>query len=94
MRRGEEFVSIRGHYALAVDDGNAYLAAGVAGLGIVWLPDYMARASVAEGHLLPLFPDWQLDPMPLHIAFHPSRRSHARLRAFIGWAEALVGTIA
>ena len=91
MRRGEEIVSIRGNYALAVDDGNAYLAAGVAGLGIVWLPDYMAEPCTAEGRLIPLFTDWQLDPMPLHVAFHPSRRADVRLRAFIAWVEEFVG---
>lgn len=91
MRRGEEIVSIRGNYALAVDDGNAYLAAGVAGLGIVWLPDYMAEPCTTEGSLIPLFTDWQLDPMPLHVAFHPSRRADVRLRAFIAWVEEVVG---
>ncbi|WP_020205627.1 LysR family transcriptional regulator [Cupriavidus sp. WS] len=93
MRRGEEIVSIRGNYALAVDDGNAYLAAGVAGLGIVWLPDYMAQRCTAEGTLIRLFPEWQLDPMPLHVAFHPSRRANARLRAFIDWVEERIGAI-
>lgn len=85
MRRGQEFANIRGHYALAVDDGNAYLAAGMAGLGIVWLPDYMARSYVQGEALVRLFPDWRLDPMPMHVAFHPSRRSNARLRAFVKW---------
>ena len=32
----------QGRYVLAVDDGNAYLAAGLAGMGILWLPDYMS----------------------------------------------------
>ncbi|MEQ4575852.1 MAG: LysR substrate-binding domain-containing protein, partial [Gammaproteobacteria bacterium] len=39
MRRGGERVEVRGRYVLAVDDGNAYLEAGLAGLGILWLPD-------------------------------------------------------
>ena len=33
--------------ALAVDDGNAYLQAGLAGLGILWLPDW-ARPHLAS----------------------------------------------
>ena len=37
-----------GRYALAVDDGNAYLQAGLEGLGILWLPDYMARAASGQ----------------------------------------------
>lgn len=43
MRRGEECLRVAGRHVLAVDDGNAYLAAGLAGLGILWLPHYMAR---------------------------------------------------
>lgn len=33
---------------LAIDDGNAYLAAGLAGLGVLWLPDYLACEAVAK----------------------------------------------
>ena len=39
----------QGRYACAVDDGNAYLAAGLAGLGVLWLPDYMAKPHAAAG---------------------------------------------
>ena len=38
MQRGDERLRVHGRYALAVDDGNAYLQAGLAGLGILWLP--------------------------------------------------------
>ena len=38
----------QGRYVCAVDDGNAYLAAGLAGLGVLWLPDYMAKPHVAR----------------------------------------------
>jgi DNA-binding transcriptional LysR family regulator len=47
MRRGHEQVQAQGRYVCAVDDGNAYLAAGLAGLGVLWLPDYMAKPHVA-----------------------------------------------
>ncbi|WP_404976909.1 MULTISPECIES: LysR substrate-binding domain-containing protein [unclassified Acidovorax] len=73
-----------------VDDGNAYIAAGVAGLGVLWLPDYMARAHVAVGELLPLFADWQPDPMPLYVAFAPHRHVSAKLRVFIDWVAELM----
>ena len=33
MRRGAEEIQVQGRYVLAVDDGNAYLAAGLAGKG-------------------------------------------------------------
>ncbi|MGE5863749.1 MAG: LysR substrate-binding domain-containing protein, partial [Rhizobacter sp.] len=58
--------------------------------GVLWLPDYMARIPRARGDLLPLFEDWQLDPMPLYIAFRPNRHVSAKLRVFIEWVAALM----
>lgn len=91
MRRGDEQVRVNGRHVLSVDDGNAYLAAGVAGLGVLWLPQYMARTPMARGELVPLFEDWQLDPMPLHVAFPPSRHVSRKLRVFIDWIVELLG---
>lgn len=90
MRRGDERLEVRGRYALSVDDGNAYIAAGVAGLGVLWLPEYMARAHRQSGALVPLFEDWQLDSMPLYLAFAPHRHVSAKLRVFIDWVAALM----
>ena len=94
MRRGEESVNVHGRYILAVDDGNAYLAAGLAGMGVMWLPDYMSKAHVAQGDLIPIFEDWQLDPMPMFVAFPPNRHVSAKLRAFIDWIVELMGSYA
>ena len=90
MRAGGEIVNVQGRYVLAVDDGNAYLAAGLAGLGVLWLPDYMARAHLARGELLPLFEGWRLDPMPLYVAFPPNRHVSTKLRVFIEWVAELM----
>ncbi len=91
MRSGDESVKVQGRHALSVDDGNAYLAAGLAGLGILWLPDYMARPHLASGELVPLFKNWKLDPMPLYIAFPPNRHVSAKLRVFIEWVAGVMG---
>ena len=73
-----------------MDDGNAYLAAGIAGLGVLWLPQYMARMPVARGELVPLFEDWRLEPMPMYVAFPPSRHVSRKLRVFIDWIVELM----
>lgn len=90
MRRGAESLTVEGRYVLAVDDGNAYLAAGLAGLGALWLPRYMAEPHVARGELVPLFEDWRLAPMPIHIAYTPTRHVSAKLRVFVDWMAALM----
>ena len=85
LSRGEERLQVQGRPVLAVDDGNAYLAAGLAGLGVLWLPDYMARQHLARGALVQLFEDWRLDTMPLYVAYPPNRHVGAKLRVFIDW---------
>lgn len=83
-------MKVRSRYALAVGDGNAYLAAGLAGLGILWLPRYMAAAHLGAGELVPLFEDWRLEPMPLYITYPPNRHVSAKLRVFIDWVAELM----
>jgi DNA-binding transcriptional LysR family regulator len=90
MHRGAESVTVRGRYVVAVDDGNAYLTAGVSGLGCLWLPDYMSEAHKVRGELVPIFEDWVLDPMPIHVAFPPNRNVSAKLRVFIDWVAELM----
>lgn len=90
MHRGSERVEAQGRCFFSFDDGNAYLEAGLAALGILWLPVYMAKAHVARGELVPLFDDWRLDPMPMFVAFPPNRRVSAKLRVFIDWVVELM----
>lgn len=90
LQKQGERVLVKGRYALAVDDGNAYLAAGLAGLGVLWLPRYMSRAHEASGQLVPLFEDWSLDTMPLYVAFPPNRHISLKLRVFIDWVAELL----
>jgi len=85
-----ERINVLGRYVLSVDDGNAYLAAGLAGMGVLWLPDYMAREHAGRGELIPLFENWQLDPMPMYIAFPPNRHVSTKLRVFIEWIAELM----
>lgn len=90
MHRGGETATMQGRTILTVDDGNAYLEAGVAGLGVLLLLDYMAAAPVARGELVRLFADWRMAPMPLTIAYSPNRHVSARLRVFMDWVAALM----
>lgn len=85
-----ERIEITGNYVLAVDDGNAYLEAGLVGLGVIALPNYMAAAHQAVGALIPLFTQWGINPMPLYLAFPPNRHVNAKLRVFIDWIVELM----
>ncbi|MBC3456502.1 LysR family transcriptional regulator [Pseudomonas mosselii] len=85
MQRAEERIEVQPRPQLTVDDGNAYLAAGLAGLGMLWLPQYMAKPHLISGELLPLFEDWHMSPMPMYLAFPPNRHVSAKVRVFIDW---------
>ena len=88
--RDGERVAVQGRHVISVDDGNAGLAAGLAGLGVLWLPDYMAKEHVSRGELVRLFDDWHIEPMPMYLAFPPNRHVSAKLRVFIDWVVALM----
>jgi hypothetical protein len=87
LRRAGKRIKVQGRYVIAVDDGNANLAAG---MGILWLPHYMSEAHVARGELQPLFKGWRLDSMPLYLAFPPNRHVSAKVRVFIDWIVELM----
>jgi len=91
MRRGDETAQVSGRQALRTDDGNAYLAAGLAGLGALWLPEYMAQGHVTSGALVPLFEDWAVDPMPMYVAYPANRHVSRKVRVFIDWIAELLG---
>jgi DNA-binding transcriptional LysR family regulator len=90
MWRGDEHIEVQGHYVVALDDGNAYLVAGLAGMGILLLPHYMAEAHIARGELVPLFDGWRLESMPMYIAYPPNRNLSLKLRVFIDWVLELM----
>ena len=90
MRREGVSIEVQSRHVFAVDDGNAYLAAGLAGLGALWLPDYMSQAHLVRGELVALFDGWRIDPMPMYLAFPPNRHVSAKLRVFIEWVAELM----
>jgi DNA-binding transcriptional LysR family regulator len=50
----------------------------------------MSKAHLKRRELVALFEDWQLDPMPLYIAYPPNRHVSAKLRVFIHWVVELM----
>lgn len=91
MTRDAEQIAVPMRHSLAVDDGNAYLAAGLGGLGVLCLPRYMVEAHLARGELLPLFEGWQLEPLPMVVAFPSSRHLSAKVRVVVEWIAEMMG---
>ncbi|MFD1559400.1 LysR family transcriptional regulator [Paraburkholderia silviterrae] len=73
------------NHKLVVNDTNAYLAAGLASLGIIQAPTYCVREAVERGQLIPVLEDWDQSLVPVHVLYAPNRYLSAKVRAFIDW---------
>ena len=68
---------------LAFNDGEAYLEAGLASLGIIKTATFLLREHMARGTLVRVLPDWHTDPVPVWVMFsteQASFREGARVR--------------
>jgi len=78
-------ITVQGHYLVSVNDGNAALAAGLAGLGILHTLRLVAQPHIDAGTLVPLLTAWPTDSVPISIIYAPNRHLSARLRVFVDW---------
>lgn len=78
---GLELREMRGR--LAVTDSDAGLAAAVAGLGLVQLPDHVAGQALKAGDLVEVLPERSHGGPPISIGYHTDRRLHREVQAFI-----------
>lgn len=74
---------------IAVNDANAYISAGVAGLGIVQATRYTIEQYLADGRLDLILTDWQTDPLPVHVVYPQNRHLSAKVRVFVEWVAEL-----
>jgi DNA-binding transcriptional LysR family regulator len=82
-------VDLQLSHRLVVNDTNAYLAAGLAGLGVVQAPAYVVHSAVQAGHLVPVLGEWDTPGFPVHVIYPPNRYLSAKVRVFIDWIIAL-----
>jgi LysR family transcriptional regulator for bpeEF and oprC len=87
-RDGERVqVALPGH--IAVNDSNAYIAAGLAGLGIVQMANFMMEQMLRDGRFEALLSDWTSDPLPIHVVYPQNRHLSAKVRVFVEWVAEL-----
>lgn len=83
--RDNAVTTVKGRHFIAVNDGNALLAAALAGLGIVHAPAFIAQAHIDEGNLVPILSEWSTDAIPISIVYSPNRHLSTRVRVFVDW---------
>jgi DNA-binding transcriptional LysR family regulator len=80
-----EPTDINARYITAFNDGSSYVAAGVAGLGIIQAPQFMISHHFGDGSLRPILTGWKTEPMPLYVVYPPNRHLSTKLRTFVDW---------
>lgn len=83
---------VEGRMLLSVNELNAYVEAGVSGLGVVQTARFALQRHIDAGTLVPVLDDWVPAGLAAHIVYAPNRYISARLRAFIDWSVELFQT--
>lgn len=92
--RGDEVVEVPVTGRYTVNHSEMRLAAVEAGLGIGCMPDFGARAAIAEGRVVRLLADWTFDTRyqgTAYLLFAASRHTAPKVRALIDHLVAALG---
>jgi DNA-binding transcriptional LysR family regulator len=85
FQSNDDSVEVNGRYIAAFNDGNAYVAAGLAGLGVIQAPLFMVQQYFPDGRLRPILTKWTGEAMPLHVVYPPNRHLSTKLRILVDW---------
>ncbi|HEX7816359.1 LysR family transcriptional regulator [Dyella sp.] len=83
LHRQRQRRSVRVEPVMRSNDVEAMRDALVAGVGIGIMGDYLADALVAQGRLVEVLPDWQLQPAPIHLVWLPGADRTPAMRLLI-----------
>ncbi len=89
--RDAKTVSVPIKGPLTVNNGQGLLQAALAGLGVVVQADLLLTASVVNGALVRLLPDWDLPSRPLHLVTSRRAPPSAKLHSFVAFAKERLG---
>src|SRR5215470_12926162 len=71
--RGRERIELDVSGALALNDSEAYMEAGLTGIGVMRATPPAANEWLAQGRLTRVLEDWQSDPLPLYVMYPQNR---------------------
>jgi DNA-binding transcriptional LysR family regulator len=86
---------IKADHAIGINESNAHLAAGLAGLGIIQTFRYAAGAAIQRGDMVEILQPWRPASYPFHVVYPHNRHLTHRLRVLIDWlVETFPGLLA
>lgn len=89
FENGSERIEFMAPRRMMVNEGNAFLAATLAGIGIGQVARFAAQPHIERGELVEVLSQWKHPPVPLHVVYPPHRHLSAKTRAFVDWAADL-----
>jgi LysR family transcriptional regulator for bpeEF and oprC len=70
---------------LAANDGDMLMQCGARGLGLIQVPEVLARPYLERGELVEILADWRPAALPISAVFPQSRHLSPQVRAFVNW---------
>ncbi|MEW9899704.1 LysR family transcriptional regulator [Chitinivorax sp. PXF-14] len=77
------FIAMPG--AVTVNNSDAYLAACLAGVGLIQAPETAMRPHLRQGELVEVLPQYQAAPMPVSLLYANRRQQPKRVQVFMQW---------
>jgi len=74
---------------VSVNDADAYVCAGLQGLGMIQAASYQVERHLQSGALVPLLPEYPCAAMPVSLVYPKGQMAAPKLRVFCAWIEAL-----
>jgi DNA-binding transcriptional LysR family regulator len=89
--RGDETVHVPVRGPLHTNNGQALLAAAMAGVGVIVQADPLLAPAIAAGQVVRLLPEWELPTRDVFIVRLPEARPSAKLRSFVDFVVERLG---
>lgn len=87
---GTQATTISMKESVRVNDTDAYVDAGIAGLGLIRVASYMVREHLATGRLIRVLEGVHAEPAPISVLYPHSRHLSPAVRAFVDWSAEVV----
>ncbi|MFC5474748.1 LysR family transcriptional regulator [Paraherbaspirillum soli] len=81
--------AVLGQRRLALNDADACVVAGLAGLGIIQVAKFMVKDYLATGQLRAVFTDCKCETLPVYVLYPQNRHLSTKVRAFVEWTAEL-----
>lgn len=80
---GEHEEEVRVAGSLVINNGDALLAAALAGQGVILQPAFIAGEDLQAGRLVRLLPDWRLEDLDVYAVYPSARHLSPKVRGFV-----------